>query len=488
MIDNYIAKLADGTKYPIFLGEIIHRGGAAGLIRMNLAEEKSVAKIFHDKSKSEYYAKKIEAMLKNKPEFPPALNDGNEYVQVAWPEALIEDENGRCVGYLMPLINMENAVSLDHLMQKAVRKRLELNDSYSHRLFAAYNVASMVNALHLRGHYMIDLKPANIHVYKDNMMVAMVDCDGFSIGGAFNERFPAEFVSEEYIYPEGMDLSVAEMGIEQDKFALSCVIFKLLNNGIHPYSGTPRLKRSYVGTIQERIENKLYAYGRKECKEQKPNPYSIHEYFDDETRVLFERAFLTDNNRPNAKEWCTHLWTLLNEVKTCKNNPNHAYFKNKECGLCKTEEKFEDNISHLQTSKMKQFETKRYNPEKQDEIVKKEPITKDNIGDLTMAEFLSSNEVRKAAFWGSSIIYLIFLINFKSIISPIVEKVKVLGFGFQAIFAILLIIALHTGFKYISKVKISYLYKYLFGIGILFIIYGVFSDSLIAGELFRLAD
>ena len=352
MIDNYTAKLADGTKYPIFLGEIINKGGAAGYIRMNDSEDKSVAKIFHDKAKSKYYAKKIKAMLNNKPEFPPALSDGKEYVQVAWPEALIEDEDGNCVGYLMPLINMENAVSLDHLMQKAVRKKLGLNEAYSHRLFAAYNVASMVNALHLRGHYMIDLKPANIHVYKDNMMVAMVDCDGFSIGGAFNERFPAEFVSEEYIYPEGMDLSVAEMGIEQDKFALACVIFKLLNNGIHPFSGTPKIKDTDVGTIQERIEKKLYAYGRKECKEQKPNPYSIHEYFDEETIDLFERAFLTEDNRPNAKEWCTHLWKLLNEAKVCKDNPDHAYFKNKECGLCNIEQKFNKNISYLRTSRI----------------------------------------------------------------------------------------------------------------------------------------
>lgn len=31
----------------------------------------------------------------------------------------------------------------------------------------------------------------------------MFDCDGFSIQGE-QARFPAEFVSEEYIYPEGM--------------------------------------------------------------------------------------------------------------------------------------------------------------------------------------------------------------------------------------------------------------------------------------------
>lgn len=62
----------------------------------------------------------------------------------------------------------------------------------------------------------------------------MFDCDGFSIQGE-QARFPAEFVSEEYIYPEGMAQSCEDMGEEQDKFALAVIIFKLLNNGIHPF-------------------------------------------------------------------------------------------------------------------------------------------------------------------------------------------------------------------------------------------------------------
>ena len=173
----------------------------------------------------------------------------------------MEDENGFCVGYIMPMINMDNAVSLDHLMQKAIRKKLGLPEKYAYRVFAAYNVAAMVAAMHKCGHYIVDLKPSNVSVYKETMMVAMVDCDGFSIKGENNNRYPAEFVSEEYIYPEGMDLGCDEMGEEQDKFALAVMIFKLLNNGIHPFSGVPRKNDSAMLTIQNRIEEYHYAYG-----------------------------------------------------------------------------------------------------------------------------------------------------------------------------------------------------------------------------------
>ena len=58
-------------------------------------------------------------MLLNRPNFPKTVKDGVECVQIAWPDAILEDENGFCVGYLMPMINMDEAVSLDHLMQQA---------------------------------------------------------------------------------------------------------------------------------------------------------------------------------------------------------------------------------------------------------------------------------------------------------------------------------------------------------------------------------
>ncbi|MDR1026299.1 MAG: hypothetical protein LBL47_02765, partial [Lactobacillus sp.] len=249
---TYNAIYADGRFEKVSLGEQMHRGGAAGKIFFTSVEN-VVAKIFHQKQKSSTNRKKLEGMLLNRPNFPPAVENGVHYVQIAWPEALLEDDEGFCVGYLMPIIDMSKAVSLDHLMQKAIRAKLGLSEKYAYRVFAAYNVASMVTALHKCGHYIVDLKPSNVSVYKENMMVAMVDCDGFSIKGD-KARYPAEFVSEEYIYPEGMELACDVMGEEQDKFALAVIIFKLLNNGIHPFSGTPRKQNAEMLSIQHRIE------------------------------------------------------------------------------------------------------------------------------------------------------------------------------------------------------------------------------------------
>lgn len=332
------------------LGEMINKGGAAGKIYSTLQHPELVAKIFHDRNKSQAYRQKLEAMLQNKPNIPNIECNGKTFVQIAWPEAILEDDEGFCVGYLMPLINTSDAVSLDHLMQKAVRRKQNLTEKYEDRLSAAFNITAMVAALHQCGHYIIDLKPANVSVYKENMLVAMFDCDGFSINGE-TVRYPAEYVSEEYIYPEGKNQNPEDMGESQDLFALAVIIFKLLNNGIHPFSGSPRKKDSVMLDIQERIDNDHYAYGMWPDRYQAPHPDSIHNYFEKLTLDLFDRAFSKDHKRPTAKEWYAHLDYLLKNIKQCKKNPNHAYFTNKGCGLCAVEERIQTRLSQIKKEK-----------------------------------------------------------------------------------------------------------------------------------------
>lgn len=342
----YLALYPDGHNEKIMLGELLNKGGAAGKIYLDASHPNSVAKIFHEKERSGTNRQKLEAMLHNRPNIPAISDKGKEYIQIAWPTALLEDSQGFCVGYLMPQIDTSEAVSLDHLIQKAVRQKLGLTERYEARVFAAFNIATIVAKLHACGHYIVDLKPSNVYVYKKNQLVVAFDCDGFSIQGENNARYPAEFVSEEYIYPEGMNLTCKEMGEEQDKFALAVIIFKLLNDGIHPFSGTPRKTGENMLSIQERIAAYHYAYGFWPDSYQQPNPYSIHDYLDKETMNLFERAFAKGGERPTALEWQTHLAYLLDHKKQCKKDKNHIYFTPKGCGLCIVAEKFKEQVNN----------------------------------------------------------------------------------------------------------------------------------------------
>lgn len=432
----YNAIFSDGHFEKEKLGALLNKGGAAGKIYADESHPELVAKIFHNKSKSKTNRQKLEAMLQNKPNIPPIVLNDKKFVQIAWPEAVLEDDEGFCVGYLMPYINTNDAVSLDHLMQKAVRQKIGLSEKYSDRLYAAYNVASMVAALHACGHYIVDLKPANVSVYKENMIVAMFDCDGFSINGE-NVRYPAEFVSEEYIYPEGMNLSCEEMGEEQDKFALAVILFRLLNNGIHPFSGSPRKNNTEMLSIQERIEKYHYAYGLWPDTYQAPNPYSIHEYFDPKTLALFDRAFMKNQKRPTAREWQLHLESLFQNLKTCKKNADHIYFTPKGCGLCAMEEKFAHNLSEIKKEKE--------SPQK---------IRGMEISELTTEKTLEHKKEQQKKFIKLNKLALLFIafqfiffVSLPFILYPFRETLSQYGYFIQVFFFLLILRVFHLLLK-----------------------------------------
>ena len=432
----YNAVYADGSYGKITLGRLINKGGASGKIYLVEGRPESVVKIFHNTEKSASNRQKLQAMLLNKPNFQPVDINGTEFIQIAWPEALLDDEKGFCVGYMMPLINLSEAVSLDHLMQKAIRQKLKLSEKYAYRIFAAYNVASMVTALHKCGHYIIDLKPSNLYVYKENMLIAVVDCDGFSIQGE-NTRYPAEFVSEEYIYPEGMSQSCDQMGEEQDRFALAVIIFRLLNNGIHPFSGTPKKATDPMLTIQNRIAQYHYAYGLWPDKYQSPHPYSIHEYFNKETLELFERAFSKGGNRPSAYEWQEHLYKLMHSLKQCKKNADHVYFTSKGCGLCSIEDKFFKDLKNIKkqktdSEKIRGFELSELSTEK----VKEEKA-------IQQAHFLKMQRL----FYGFCAVYVLFFALMYKALSPLSVYLPSLGLGIQFLLMLAILFGINRLFK-----------------------------------------
>ncbi len=437
----YNALYEDGRFEKIRLGELVNRGGAAGKIYLNADNPEQVIKLFHKKQKSDTNRQKLTAMLQNNPHIDPVEKDGTKYVQLAWPQAILEDDNGYCVGYIMPLIRMDRAVSLDHLMQKAIRKKLHLPEKYACRIFAAYNVASMVTSLHKCGHYIVDLKPSNVSVYKDTMLVAMVDCDGFSIKGEKN-RYPAEFVSEEYIYPEGMKLGCDEMGEEQDKFALAVMIFKLLNNGIHPYSGVPR-KQEDMLTIQNRIEQYHYAYGLWPDTYQAPHPYSIHEYFDKATLEMFERAFSKGGQRPSAYEWQEHLWKLMHNLKFCKKDNNHVYFTSKGCGLCMVEEKFIVDMK----DKQRQKETPQMI-----RGLEVSALSEENMKRTKQEKLLADIRTRNITI-GLISLYMLFFTFLSWILQPLSEFISSCGFGLQAFSITLIMLGIHFLIKKYSPIS-----------------------------------
>lgn len=334
MAANYTIIGLSGVRQTVRLSAPIAAGAAGSIHRIEGIPGK-VAKLYIHEKDRPLYKEKIAAMMERPPTLPPIAKNGRLYVQIAWPEAAVEDDRGHFCGFVMPEVDMQSAALLENVLQRKKRQLKGLPELYAYRVLLAANLAALMSELHGLGHHMVDMKPLNMSFYPSESSMAILDTDGFSIRGS--RRFPAEQYSDEYIAPEANGKKPEELGLEQDLFALAVIIFRLLNNGIHPYQGIDA--GGHPSNLQDRVFAGLYAYGIRPHSDVRPAPPSLHEKLEEKTRELFDRAFQGIASRPTAAEWRNHLTGLINEkiLVVCSVNPKeHAHFS-KGCGLCEVE-------------------------------------------------------------------------------------------------------------------------------------------------------
>ena len=332
----YLRTLSSSNRKLAKLGERIAGGGAGNIYRLP-GRAGEVLKIYKTEKDRGLYAPKLEAMLACK---PALSNDNPKFRQLAWPTSIAEAKDGQFLGFSMPEIDFDGSVSLERMLQKRMRQVTGLPEFYGYRVTATYNLALSVAALHKRGHHVIDLKPANCRLHAEEMMISILDCDGFSVDGGAAGRYPAHQFTPEYIAPEAFGEDPHNLGEAQDLFALAVIIFRLLNNGIHPFQA--RLGKGLKsGTLQDMINAGYYAYGLKSSPKYKPAGQSVHAYFPDDIRGLFDRAFKS-SARPSAESWRDALRNYADpssgKLSRCDKHPEeHGHF-GKGCGWCKLDE------------------------------------------------------------------------------------------------------------------------------------------------------
>ena len=180
---RYLSVAANGARKRVTLGKLIGRGGA-GVVHELRGDAARVAKLYSDEKAAKEHLPKLQAMLLSPPDLPAIEAKGGRYVQVAWPEALLQDPRGRPVGFCMPRVPLDRAELLENLLQHPNRAYKKLPEDYYLRVVAATNLATMIDEFHKRGHHMIDMKPPNLIVYRETMYIAVIDCDGLEHPGA----------------------------------------------------------------------------------------------------------------------------------------------------------------------------------------------------------------------------------------------------------------------------------------------------------------
>ena len=318
------------------------RGATATIYRVSYGGESWAVKVYHkDRTLN---SEKILAMLANVPANIEIEVGGRSFPQFAWPCALLKDSHGASVGYLMPIVGINDSYTLDHYYDQGLFKKLNRPEeaALSYKLEIALNLSVLVAELHRHQHYFIDFKPQNIRVFRRTHVVTLLDCDGFSIFGN-DRRYPAELLSTDYIAPEAQrrNSAPADLAEPQDRYALAVILFQLLNRGTHPFQGIVTAPDIMVNTNDEKAAAGLYPHGLISNDRIKPRPQSTHHLWEDSTRAMFDRAFTSNNisDRPSAEEWAGHFKSLLDNkvLVRCEREPDnleHIRFRSKACSAC----------------------------------------------------------------------------------------------------------------------------------------------------------
>jgi hypothetical protein len=274
-------------------------------------------------------------MLHNVPLLPTVPTPG--IVQLSWPTALVRGSSGKFLGFAMPRLDFGKTAKLESFLQPKYARTKNLRTDLGARITVAANLAGVITAIHNKGHRIVDLKPVNLKFYRKELYVAVLDCDGFEIQVP-GRAFTAPQVTPEYLAPEFQGKPVTDPE-RQDRFALAVIIFKLLNSGIHPYSGIAK-DRNAPTDLEGKIASGLYAYSENPNSRIGPNPVSAHHCFPGEIRTLFDRAFGANfYARPTVQEWFVTLnryaLTSSGLIVQCKSR--HLHFAGNPCGMCHRE-------------------------------------------------------------------------------------------------------------------------------------------------------
>ena len=295
-----------------------------------------VAKVYHHPTDD--HANKLATMLANPPLDPMA---GTGHVSIAWPVDLLYtvDKRRHIAGFLMPRVTGMHPI-VDFYNPGTRRKLCPLfNSLYLYR--TARNLAAAICSLHEHGYVIGDINESNILV-SETALVTLVDTDSFQVPHPHNgDVYRCPVGKPEFTPPElqGVKFSDIDRTPEHDRFGLAAIIFQLLMEGIHPFTG----KFTSEGDpppLAERILSGHFPYRRRWRSPYYPMPTAPpFEILPTKLRKLFVRCFKNGHKRPKARPdaetWGEALTKAENSLTSCSVNDQHRYGKHlRTCPWC----------------------------------------------------------------------------------------------------------------------------------------------------------
>ena len=352
MSDNFLNSLAEhrsGRKLILKEADLVAPPGGAGAVYAHPLDPGACIKLYLKDAEAQAHDSKVRAMLASPPD---NVRTKGGVLQIAWPSEVVL-RNGRFAGFVMPKLP-NGTWRFDALDTPLARRQKHTSESVKFRLVTLYNLAKVLESLHAKDHFVIDLQPKNIYAYAQDAgappansgFVSLIDCDGFSIAGTpgSGKRYHADLVMEDYYSPHALDSATLTPSAErlrgferqQDIWAFALNAFRMLNHGIKPWDALPKahVRNPPDGKFRRIFElDRNYAYGSKGHPDFDALPTSRHASFDPELLELFERTFRSSPIQPTLQEWTGVLQRLLSKQNACSRSSDH-WKLGATCGEC----------------------------------------------------------------------------------------------------------------------------------------------------------
>ncbi|MBG1262741.1 PDZ domain-containing protein [Nostoc commune] len=288
-----------------------------------------LAKIYHDQKPERM--QKLAVMIAHRPKEP---NFHLNHISFAWPKSVLKDAHGDCVGFLMPEI--KEGKELIDIYNPQLRKRLELEVNWRFLHTTALNIASIIEAIHISGYVLGDIKPQNILV-NDRALPSIIDTDSFQVRNPKNNKVYRCLVGSEGFTPPELidkDFSSIDQTEVHDRFRLAVIIYQLLFSGQSPFGGT-WIGAGEIPKMNELIRQGLWLYAPNNLIQPVDRTIPL-EIVHPEVQRCFLRCFndgyKNPNLRPTAEDWVKTLRLAVNELTICGKLDSHYY--NRTYGKC----------------------------------------------------------------------------------------------------------------------------------------------------------
>lgn len=304
--------------------EILAAGGE-GTVYLPGTYRDHAAKIYHAPSTD--IQAKLRLMIDNTPRVPPG-EEGR--IAIAWPEELLLDPAmpSSTLGFLMRRVSGRPVIQY---YSPAQRCRSASLFTYEHQMATARNIARAVEICHGQRYVIGDINESNVLV-SETGAVALIDTDSFQVlDRSSGQIYRSPVGKPEYTPAElqGYRFDSIDRTQDHDMFGLAVIIYQLLMEGVHPFTGVYTLSGD-PPQLEDRIANGHFPNSRTRAVPYNHSPLAppwqtLHPSLRDRFIQCFDIGHVSPETRPTAHEWAQTLEEAQADLILCPRNSQHRY-------------------------------------------------------------------------------------------------------------------------------------------------------------------